>query len=154
MIINSKSVVNRGDIMMRASYNGLRLENCEDKIFIVAFRTVSRYVRKDVRPFLVYDYQEALQPSKSLNNDYEAGLVDEVEYTRRYMNEGNYEKALLELAQLEKDSGKEVVLCCWEGDDKFCHTNILLKELEYFIIKGMLEEDRKAINKRVKKSRR
>lgn len=82
-----------------------------------------------IRPYLNYDYQDKLKPSKELMDDWNKKGISEEEYIRRYfMEHENIDEILNDLIELEKTSGNEVILLCHCGKDKFCHTRIILKD--------------------------
>ena len=58
-----------------------------------------------------------LAPTKQILKDYKDGTIDEQTYIYRY-----YEEILdkLDAEQIYDELGKDAILVCWEGSDKFC----------------------------------
>lgn len=68
----------------------------------------------------------SLAPSVKLLSDWHAGM-SEVEYEVRYRQEIS---EILDLHSVFESlavycKGRDMVLCCYEADSKFCHRNIL-----------------------------
>jgi uncharacterized protein YeaO (DUF488 family) len=89
--------------------------------------------RTEPKSFDGVDTIKALAPTRQLLQDYTAGRVDALEYTRRYKEEV--------LSQVKKEDilrvaysiskwrkGQDVVLCCWEKTG-FCHRQIVAEWL-------------------------
>lgn len=69
---------------------------------------------------------KAFAPSRHLLASYKAGLSEEC-YVERYRDEMSLVRDLRgEFAQLAKcAAGRDIVLCCFEGSNSFCHRHIL-----------------------------
>ena len=73
-----------------------------------------------------------LAPSAGLLREYKNKLVDEDEYTRKYLEELRQldkEAVKRKLWQLEEQYG-DIVLCCYEKKGSFCHRHILADWLD------------------------
>lgn len=62
----------------------------------------------------------------SLLKPYKDGVIDDTEYTRRYLKQLEYNKEKI-LAQYRNllAKHKDFVLLCWCGKGKFCHRRLL-----------------------------
>ena len=72
-----------------------------------------------------------LAPSWTLLSDYRNGLINEWDYTRRYNCEvlGHLSKDAVRDGLDAISGGRDVVLMCWEGPNKFCHRHIVAQWL-------------------------
>lgn len=72
-----------------------------------------------------------LGPSFSLLNDYKAGKIDNLGYTKvfnEYLSSLNPETVVNELKALFEGE-EEITLLCYEGPGKFCHRHLVAKWL-------------------------
>ena len=75
---------------------------------------------------------DVLAPSKELLYQYKYSGIDEEEYTNQYLKElqqRNKEAVRQALWQLEDQYGN-VILCCYEKKNNFCHRHILAEWLD------------------------
>lgn len=68
-----------------------------------------------------------LAPSVGLLNDYKQGLINIPEYITRYKNEVSYYLTNVFIGALKElmMENRDIILCCYESSDKFCHRHIL-----------------------------
>ena len=67
-----------------------------------------------------------LAPSQELLLDYKKGLVDDVEYTRRFMTQ----LSTLDPHKVVADLPPQSILLCYEGSSLFCHRHIVAEWIE------------------------
>lgn len=83
-----------------------------------------------------------LAPSRKLLVSYKKGLVDQEEYTKQYLQFLKTVDWSLTIGKLfdisDKHQGKDLVLCCFEKPDDFCHRHLLA---EYLTKHGMDVEE-------------
>ena len=65
-----------------------------------------------------------LAPDKSILYDYKNGVIDEMEYTSRYLDQLD-RIGIRNILGLIHKYGDDVILLCWEHPSKFCHRHIL-----------------------------
>lgn len=65
-----------------------------------------------------------LAPDKQILYDYKNHLIDEMEYTSRYLDQLD-RVGIREILRQIHYFGDDVVLLCWEHPSKFCHRHIL-----------------------------
>lgn len=84
--------------------------------------SISRYGPKGFRGFSFKEFA----PSSSLLHDYKKGLCQR-DYIRRYRHElfglGELRDSFVKLARVAH--GRDIVLCCYEREDSFCHRHVL-----------------------------
>lgn len=68
---------------------------------------------------------------KTLLKPYKEGLIDDAEYTRRYLNQlnGQKERILTQYKTLQ-EKHPDAVLLCWCRPGAFCHRRLLAEWLE------------------------
>jgi hypothetical protein len=84
--------------------------------------SISRYAPSDFKG----GAYPALAPSQELLLDYKRGVVDDVEYTRRFMGQ----LSLLDPHKVVNDIPPGSILLCYEGSRHFCHRHIVAVWLE------------------------
>lgn len=68
-----------------------------------------------------------LSPQATLLSDYKSGTVSEAEFEERYTKTLS---SMDVLASVEKAAGgRDIILCCFEKPDAFCHRHILSRHL-------------------------
>ena len=79
-----------------------------------------------------------LAPDRKLLKGYKAGEISQEEYTKQYnafLKTVNWGEAIEKLYTIsDKHSCKDLVLCCYEKPDDFCHRHLLA---EYLTKHGM-----------------
>ena len=71
-------------------------------------------------------------PHWDLINDWKNGLITWAEYTERYLYQLSFIKREEVIDSLyELSNGKDVILLCYEANDKCCHRHILADWLGY-----------------------
>lgn len=84
--------------------------------------SISRYSPKGFHGFSFKEFA----PSSSLLHDYKKGLCQR-DYIRRYRHElfalGELRDSFVKLARVAH--GRDIVLCCYEREDAFCHRHVL-----------------------------
>ena len=84
--------------------------------------SISRYNPKGFSGFSFNEFA----PSSSLLHDYKQGLCQR-EYIRRYRRElshlGELRDSFLKLSRVAH--GRDIVLCCYEREESFCHRHVL-----------------------------
>ena len=82
----------------------------------------------------------SLAPSEQLLKDYKANKVTKEQYKEIYLKDlddtlgiNDIIDFFKQIEQESKDNGIDVVLCCYEAPDKFCHRHILREILENHI---------------------
>lgn len=88
----------------------------------IALKAPPTYVGSTFKP---------LAPSWLLLTDYKNHEINEAEYTRRYNAEvlRPLDKASVRAGLDRISGGRDVVLLCWEGPNKFCHRHIVAQWL-------------------------
>ena len=66
----------------------------------------------------------SLAPDKQILFDFKNGVIDEMEYTSRYLTQLD-NIGIREILRSIHRYGDDVVLLCWEHPSKFCHRHIL-----------------------------
>lgn len=76
------------------------------------------------QPFGTDGKIESLSPDNKILWDHKNGLIDQNEYTNKYIKQ--LEKIGIRNILLSIHSfGDDVVLLCWESPERFCHRHIL-----------------------------
>lgn len=65
-----------------------------------------------------------LAPEQNILWNYKNGVIDEMEYTSKYLSQLD-RIGIREILKSIHKYGDNVVLLCWEAPDKFCHRHIL-----------------------------
>lgn len=83
-----------------------------------------------------------LAPSRKLLKGYKAGEITQEEYAKQYkafLKTVNWGEVIEKLFQIsDKYDGSDLVLCCYEKPDDFCHRHILA---EFLTKQGMEVEE-------------
>ena len=122
--------------MIYTSYfaKAMKLDMDKNAIICIA-RYIPNWVNKSNMNHLI-----SLAPSEQLLKDYKANKVNEEQFKEIYLKELDESLGINDLIEFfkqieqeSKENGINVILCCYEAPDKFCHRHILKELLENHI---------------------
>lgn len=86
-------------------------------------------------------FEKAIPDWAFIVKPYKDGLIDQEEYTRRYVDQlDKYRENILGVIEYFKSTLKDYILLCYETPDKFCHRHILAQYINDALGAGLVKE--------------